>query len=312
MWPKDFSADRYTLTGWTLFVERLSRFLIGIKTGIQVILKDRLGALGLVIVTIFTIMAVAGPFIAPYGPFEVVRQADNRLPSLLSPNRTHWLGTTNQGMDVFSQLLHGAWVALLVGFLSGLGSVLLGTLIGLVSGYYGGWVDQIMMRATDIAFGLPFLPFALLVISVTSPSIWLIILLIIIFGWRNTSRVIRSQVLSLRERPFIWAARAAGTSHMKILFFQIGPNVLPYSFVYMAMGVAAGVMAEAGLSFIGFGDPNSQSWGMMLNAAFNAGAIRKAWWWVLPPGICLSFFVTGTFMITRAYEQMINPRLREV
>ena len=268
--------------------------------------------MGLALVTFFAVMALAGPLVAPFGPFEVVRNADNSIPFLVPPNSVNWLGTTSQGMDVFSQLLHGAWIAFMVGFLSALGSVFLGTCIGLFSGYYGGWVDQIMMRATDVAVGLPFLPFALLVISVTSPSVWLIILLIIIFGWRGTSRVIRSQVLSLRERPFVWAARAAGTGDLTILFFHIGPNVLPYSFVYMAMGVAGAVMAEAGLSFLGFGDPNTQSWGLMLNAAFNAGAIRKAWWWVLPPGISLSFFVTGTFMITRAYEQMINPRLREI
>jgi peptide/nickel transport system permease protein len=136
--------------------------------------------------------------------------------------------------------------------------------------------------------------------------------MVIFFLWRTTARVIRSQVLSLRERPFIWAARAAGASDWKILFFHIGPNVLPFSFLYMAIGVSAGVMLEAGLSFLGFGDPHVTSWGQMMNKAFHAGAMRNAWWWVLPPGICLSLFVTSTFMITRAYEKMINPRLREI
>jgi peptide/nickel transport system permease protein len=221
------------------------------------------------------------------------------------------LGTTNHGVDVFSQLLWGARIALVVGVLSALGSVLLGTLIGLLAGYFGGIVDEIIMRFTDIAYGIPFLPFALVVISIVQPSIGLIIILVIAFLWRTTARVIRSQVLTLRERPFVLAARAAGLSELAILFRHVAPNVLPLSFLYVAIGVQAGVMSEAALSFLGFGDPNVMSWGLMLNDAFRAGAMRSAWWWVLPPGICLSILVISTFMVTRAYEELVNPRLRK-
>jgi peptide/nickel transport system permease protein len=221
------------------------------------------------------------------------------------------LGTTNHGVDVFSQLLWGARIALVVGVLSALGSVLLGTLIGLLAGYFSGIVDEIIMRFTDIAYGIPFLPFALVVISIVQPSIGLIIILVIAFLWRTTARVIRSQVLTLRERPFVLAARAAGLSELAILFRHVAPNVLPLSFLYVAIGVQAGVMSEAALSFLGFGDPNVMSWGLMLNDAFRAGAMRSAWWWVLPPGICLSILVISTFMVTRAYEELVNPRLRK-
>jgi peptide/nickel transport system permease protein len=279
---------------------------------LQVVFHDRLGAIGLVLVVFFIVMAFVSPYMAPHGPFEVVYNADGSVARFVQPNFRNLLGTTNQGMDVFSQLLYGSRVALLVGVLSAMGSALVGTAIGLFSGYFGGWVDNILMRLTDIAFGIPFLPFALIVITVTTPSVWVTIILIILFMWRTTARVIRSQVLSLRERPFIWAARAAGTSELKILFFHIGPNVLPFSFLYAAIGVSAGVMLEAGLSFLGFGDPNVLSWGQMLNFAFNAGAMRNAWWWVVPPGLCLSLFVTAAFMITRGYEEVINPRLREI
>ena len=158
---------------------------------------------------------------------------------------------------------------------------------------------------------LPFLPFALVVISIVQPSIGLIIILVIAFLWRTTARVIRSQVLTLRERPFVLAARAAGLSELAILFRHVAPNVLPLSFLYVAIGVQAGVMSEAALSFLGFGDPNVMSWGLMLNDAFRAGAMRSAWWWVLPPGICLSILVISTFMVTRAYEELVNPRLRK-
>ena len=278
----------------------------------KVITEDNLGAIGLVLVFLFVGMAVLAPYVAPHGPFDVVYHPDKSVVRLVPPSLSNLLGTTNQGMDVFSQLLYGSRIALLVGVLSAIGSVLVGTLIGLFSGYYGRWVDQVLMRMTDVAFGIPFLPFALIVISVISPSLYIIILIITLFLWRTTARVIRSQVLSLRERPFIWAARAAGVSDLKIIFFHIGPNVLPFSFLYMAIGVSAGVMLEAGLSFLGFGDPHVLSWGQMLNSAFNAGAMRNAWWWVLPPGICLSLFVTSTFLITRAFEKMINPRLRDI
>jgi peptide/nickel transport system permease protein len=279
---------------------------------IKVITEDNLGAIGLVLVLLFVGMAILAPYVAPYGPFDVVYHPDQSVVRLVPPGLSNWLGTTNQGMDVFSQLLYGSRIALLVGVLSAIGSVLVGTLIGLFSGYCGRWVDQVLMRMTDVAFGIPFLPFALIVISVISPSLYILILIITLFLWRTTARVIRSQVLSLRERPFIWAARAAGVSDLKIIFFHIGPNVLPFSFLYMAIGVSAGVMLEAGLSFLGFGDPHVLSWGQMLNSAFNAGAMRNAWWWVLPPGICLSLFVTSTFLITRAFEKMINPRLRDI
>lgn len=280
--------------------------------GLRVIARYRSAMAGLILIVAFILLAVLAPIIAPYGPFEVVYEADGTVARLSPPTWRNWFGTTNQGMDVFSQILWGSRVALAVGLLSALGSVLLGTLIGLVSGYFGGWIDEVLMRATDVAFGIPFLPFALVVISFAQPSLALVILLVIFFLWRTTARVIRAQVLTLKTRPFVWAAKAAGAGHAKILFQHIAPHVLPLSFLYVAIGVQTGVMLEAALSFLGFGDPHVQSWGIMLNAAFRAGAMRSAWWWVLPPGLALSAFVMAIFMLTRAYEEILNPRLRTV
>jgi peptide/nickel transport system permease protein len=280
--------------------------------GLRVILRYPSGTAGLIVLAVFTILAIIGPLIAPHGPFEVVYGAGHAVLRLSPPTGPAWFGTTNQGMDVFSQVLWGTRSAFLVGLLSAAGSVLLGTFIGLIAGYFGGWIDEVLMRLTDVAFGIPFLPFAMVVISITKPSLGLVILLVIFFLWRTTARVIRAQVLSLRNRPFVWAARAAGASHARILLRHITPNVLPLSFLYAAIGVQSGVMLEAALSFLGFGDPNAMSWGVMLNAAFQAGAMRSAWWWVLPPGIALSLFVTSIFMITRAYEELLNPRLRAI
>jgi peptide/nickel transport system permease protein len=278
--------------------------------GLAVILSYPSGAAGLVIVLLFIAIAALAPLIAPYGAFEVVYNADHSVVRLSPPSWQNWFGTTNQGMDVFSQLVWGSRVALIVGLLSAVGSVVLGTLIGLVAGYFGGWIDEALMRMTDVAFSIPFLPFAMVVISIAKPSLGLVILLVVFFLWRTTARIIRAQVLTLKTRPFIWAARAAGAGDLQILFRHITPNVLPLSFLYMAIGVQTGVMLEAALSFLGFGDPNVLSWGIMLNAAFQAGAMRSAWWWVLPPGVALSLFVIAIFMITRAYEERLNPRLR--
>lgn len=277
---------------------------------LKVLGSDPTALVGLTLIAAFTLVAVLAPWIAPYGPFEVAYGPNGGVARLSPPSATSWFGTTNQGMDVFSQMIWGTRVAIVVGLLSALGSVILGTLIGLASGYFGGRVDDVLMRITDVAFGIPFLPFAMVVISIARPSLGLVILLVIFFLWRTTARVIRSQVLSLKERPFVWAARAAGASNFKILFRHIAPNALPLSFLYMAIGVQTAVMLEAALSFLGFGDPQVQSWGIMLNAAFGAGAMRSAWWWVLPPGLALSAFVMAIFMVTRAYEEILNPRLR--
>jgi peptide/nickel transport system permease protein len=280
--------------------------------GLRVIVAYPSGSAGLGVVALFVLLALLAPLVAPYGPFEVVYEGERSVVRLSPPTARNWFGTTNQGMDVLSQLVWGARIALVVGLVSALGSVLLGTLVGLCSGYFGGWVDEALMRATDVAFGIPFLPFAMVVVSIARPGIPLVILLVIFFLWRTTARVIRAQVLSLRARPFVWAARSAGAGHATILFRHIAPNVLPISFLYIAIGVQTGVMLEAALSFLGFGDPHVLSWGIMLNAAFQAGAMRTAWWWVLPPGLALSALVISVFMITRAYEEMLNPRLRAI
>jgi peptide/nickel transport system permease protein len=295
--------------------DRMRRTLTTLRhnlRGLGVIMSYPSGAAGLVVVLFFIAISLLAPLVAPYGAFDVVYNADHSVVRLSPPSWHNWFGTTNQGMDVLSQIIWGTRVALLVGLLSALGSVLLGTLVGLISGYFGGWIDEALMRLTDVAFGIPFLPFAMVIISIVKPSLGLVILLVVFFLWRTTARVIRAQVLSLKTRPFIWAARAAGAGHFAILFRHITPNVLPLSFLYIAIGVQTGVMLEAALSFLGFGDPNTMSWGIMLNAAFQAGAMRTAWWWVLPPGVALSAFVISVFMITRAYEELLNPRLRMV
>ncbi|MGD9827963.1 MAG: ABC transporter permease [Hyphomicrobiaceae bacterium] len=296
----------------TGFGRRIGRLLGGFTSSLATIASYPTGAAGLAIIAFFVVLALSAPWVAPHAPFDVLTGESKQLLRLKPPSAAAPFGTTNQSMDVFSQVIWGSRIALLVGLTAAVGSAVLGTLIGLFSGYFGGRTDDILMRITDVAFGIPFLPFALVILSITGPSLAIIVTLIVCFLWRTTARVVRSQVLTLRQRPFIWAARAAGTSEIKILFVHIAPNVLPLMFLYMAIGVQAGVMLEAALAFLGFGDPNLISWGRMLNLAFKAGAVRTAWWWVLPPGLSLSLFVIAIFMVTRAYEEALNPRLRQM
>jgi len=170
-------------------------------------------------------------------------------------------------------------------------------------------VDDVLMRLTDIVFGIPFLPFAVVLVALLRPSIWNIVLTISCLLWRTTARVIRSQVLSLRERPFVRAARVAGASDLRIMYVHLLPNVMPMSLLYVAFGVAWAVLAEASLSFLGFGDPRMVSWGQMLYAAYISGSIRHAWWSVVPPGLCITLFTASVFLIGREYERVVNPRL---
>ncbi len=273
------------------------------------ILRDPLGAVGVIILSCFILISVFAPAIAPYGPFEHVRQSNGTLMRLSPPSRTNPLGTNNQGQDILSQVVFGSRMALVIGALSALLATLIGTNIGLIAGYYGGWIDEVLMRLTDVAFGIPFLPFALILVALLGPSNWNVVLVISLLLWRTTARVIRSQVLTLKQRPFILAARAAGASDFRLMYIHTVPNILPFAFLYLAFGVAWGVMTEASLSFLGFGDPQTISWGRMLYTAFAAGAMREAWWWVISPGAAISLLVVSSFLVTRAYEEVLNPRL---
>jgi peptide/nickel transport system permease protein len=277
----------------------------------QLLVADGPGLVGLLLLGFFALIAVFGLELAPYDPIEIQYLADNTMARVDPPSARYWFGTTTHGRDVFSQTLSGARVAVVVGFLSALATVFIGTNIGLFAGYYGGWLDSVLMRLVDISYGIPFLPFAIILVSLLGPSIWNIILVITLLFWRTTARVIRAQVLSLKERPYIWSARAAGASRLYIMYRHILPNVLPLVLLYTALSVGGSVLTEAGLSFLGFGDPNYPSWGTMLNQAFRAGAARTAWWWILPPGISLSLFVVATYMVGRAYEVVVDPRLRK-
>jgi peptide/nickel transport system permease protein len=276
----------------------------------KIIRKNPMSAFGVAVLAAFCLVAVFAPLLVPYDPLAY-NYVDGQLARLHLPSRAFWLGTTYYGQDVLSQVIIGSRVALIVGFIAAVFLSFIGTNVGLIAGYFGGRLDSFLMRVTDIAFGIPFLPFAVVLIALTRPSIWNIIFTISCLMWRTTARVIRSQVLSLKERPFIKAAKVSGASDLRIMYVHILPNVLPMSFLYVALGIAWATLTEASLSFLGFGDPRMISWGQILYYAFITGAARSAWWVILPPSICITLFVISAFMVGQAYEELVNPRLRK-
>ncbi|MFQ5909405.1 MAG: ABC transporter permease subunit [Thermoplasmata archaeon] len=242
-----------------------------------------------------------GEYLAPLSPTWMVE-----VPS----GNTYWLGTDNQGRDLYSQWMWGTRVALTVGLLAAFFSISIGVIIGLVAGYTGGKVDSVLMRFTDVILVLPGLPLVIILAAVLGAGIWNIILVISIVGWPGTARVIRSEVLSLKERPFIDSARVTGASNIRIMFKHIAPNVLPLAFLYMTFAVSGAILTEAALSFIGLGDANTPSWGQMLQLIQQSNVLGS-WWWLLPPGLGITFLSLAFYLIGRGYEQIVNPRLRQ-
>jgi len=282
-----------------------------LQTLVVVAQRDRFALAGLVIYLVFFVLALLAPAVAPYPPLELNYLPDGEVAANLAPSASHMLGTTNLGRDVFSQLLYGSRAALVVGFVAALGVVILGTIVGLFAGYFGGWVDTVLMRAADVAFGIPFLPMAIVLVAFLGPSIWNVVLVMTLLLWRDTGRIIRAQVLSLRERSYVEAARVLGASHLRTMFVHIAPNVLPLSFLYGSLAIGWAILTEASISFLGFGDPNVISWGFMLQDAYNSQALaRQAFYWFVPPGVCIMLAVMAGFFISRGYEELLFPRLR--
>jgi len=296
---------------------RLRRYMSKVQDQLEILTQDTLFNFASVVLLFFSAIAVFAPFIAPYRPQERLYKDDGVLidqwaePSLLSEESTQLLGTTAQGYDIFSQLIYATRPALIVGFLAAALTVSVGTTVGLIAGYYGGKVDQVLMRIVDFAYGLPLLPTVIVFVAIIGPSFQNIVLGIVLLQWRGSARVIRSQVLSLRERPFVKAAKITGASDLRIIGKHIAPNILSLSFLYASFAIGWAILTEAGVSFLGLGDPNRVSWGTMLQSARANSAIAEgAWWWFIPPGVCISLVVLSGFLIGRAYEEIVQPELR--
>jgi len=292
---------------------RIDLFKSEFKTNWALFKRNKLGLLGLGLLIFFGLMALVSPLMPMINEmYKPMSGVDPEIFWSTPPSQRHLLGTDFMGRDILSQLMYGAQIAFVIGITAALASVIIGTVIGLIAGYFGKVIDTLFMRLADIVLTLPSLPLIIIIAAaIGKQSIWIIILIIALLGWPSTARVIRAQTLSLKERPFIEAARVAGAGDMRIIFCHIAPNILPLAFLYMTFGVTGAILTEAGLSFIGLGDPSVVSWGMMLQWCFTTGHTFRALYWILPPGLCISLLTFAFYLLGRALDEVINPRLKE-
>jgi peptide/nickel transport system permease protein len=272
----------------------------------QLLLGTKRGRFGLAVVGLFTFLAIFGRLVAPADP-----QASS-IDVLAGMSGSHLLGTTENGEDVLSQLLVGARVSILVGFAAALISAVLGAAVGLVGGYFGGWTDRVLDALENWFLVIPTLPLMVVLARLLSPSLLVLILVIGLTSWAGTGRIVRAQVLTLKERPFVERARALGARDGYIIRTHVLPNTLPLIFANTVLIVAVAILSEASLAFLGLGDPTKVSWGTMLENAFSAGAPSAgAWWYVIPPGLCITLLVLAVALLGYLFEEHVNPRLRE-
>jgi peptide/nickel transport system permease protein len=264
------------------------------------------GRIGIAVIGISVFVAIFGSLLAPYNPTA------SSLDVLAPPSWDHWLGTTENGSDVFSQILVGARVSIVVGFAAALISAVLGAAVGLAGGYFGGWVDGVLDPLENWFLVIPTLPLMIVLSRLLNPSLTVLIVVIGLTSWAGTGRIVRAQVLTLRERAFVERARALGAGDGYIIRTHILPNTLPLIFANTVLIVAVAILSEAALSFLGLGDPTRISWGTMLENAFQSGAPSAgAWWYVIPPGLCITVLVLAVSMLGYLFEEYVNPRLRD-
>ena len=274
------------------------------------ILRDPWALTGLVIYLAFILVAVFADVIAPFDPTEILFTPSMQLAASLPPDAAHPLGTTNLGRDVFSQLVLGTRPSLVVGFMAAAAVAVIGTLAGLFAGYFGGWVDRLLMRLADVMLGMPFLPFVIVLAALLGPSLQNVVLAVAVLLWPNAARVIRSQVLVLAGRGYVEAARVGGAGELRIMLLHVAPAVLPLSFLYGSIAVGWAILTQASIAFLGFGDSNMISWGTMLQDAYASQALSRAqYFWFVPPGICIVLVVLAGFLISRGYEDLLFPKL---
>lgn len=269
---------------------------------------NKAGVFGLAFLGVITVLAILAPVISDESGLDVTKATGG---SLNPPSGEFWLGTEIDGRSVLLMTFWGARISLLVGFSAAFLSVLIGTIIGIAAAHFGGWVAGLLLRFTDFFLVLPSLVLAVALASVLEQGTMTVIIAIGVTAWPSTARLVRAQTLTIESRPYIERSKALGGGHLHIIGKHVLPGVMPLVLANTTLVVGNAVIADATLAFLGVGNPNTISWGAMLQAALNNGAISKgAWWNLLPPGIAIVVVVLAFTLVGRALETVLNPRLK--
>jgi peptide/nickel transport system permease protein len=274
----------------------------------QLLLSNRRAQAGFGIIFIFAVLAFGAPIVAPYSPYAFPAPGRPYAP----PGRNFLLGTDYLGEDVLSEIIYGGRVSMTVGIIVAILSTSFGTLVGVLAGYYGKVVDEGLMRATDIVLILPPLPLMIILAAYLGPSLETVVFVLTVTTWPLVARVVRSQTLSLKERPFTDSERVAGASDFRIITKLLIPNLATIIAANAVLMVTTAIVGEASLDFIGLGDITVVSWGTMLYWAQSYAIFNGAWWWVLAPGICIVLVGLGFVLISVSIEDVFNPKLRSL
>jgi peptide/nickel transport system permease protein len=266
--------------------------------------RNRLAVVGLTVILIIVSVAIAAPIVAPYDPFVI-----DVYNVISPPTSAHLLGTDDLGRDVLSRMIWGSRISLAVGFVAVGISITIGIIIGALAGFYGKAVDAVLMRFVDIMLCFPTLFLILAVIAIIGPSIWVIMVIIGTTSWMDVARLVRAEILTLKERDFVAAARAVGASDFRIIFRHILPNALSPVFVSATLGVAGAILLESGLSFLGLGvQPPDASWGNILTSGKDYITVG-AWWLSFFPGMAILFTVLSYNLVGEGLRDATDPRL---
>ena len=267
--------------------------------------RHRVAMVGLAILTLLTLAAIFAPAIAQQDPYRTQLSAIRKPPSA-----AHWLGGDSSGRDVWARLLYAGRVSLSVGLVAVGIYTLIGMLLGALAGYYGGWIDSLIMRVADIVLSFPSLIIIITVVSILGPSIYNVMLVIGLLGWPPIARILRGLFLSLRERDFVLAGRTIGSSNRRLIFKHLLPNALAPIIVAATFGIAAAILLEAGLSFLGLGvQPPTPSWGNMLTDAQSLTVLESMPWLWIPPGIMIALAVLSINFIGDGLRDALDPYL---
>lgn len=279
--------------------------IVAASSVVKAVLRTWPARIGLAVLAVFLLVALFGGVLAPYPTTPTSGKI------FAPPSGSHLLGTDDAGVDVFSLLLHGARVSLIVGFASALVAMVVGGTVGVLTGYFGGRTDSILMRVADYFLVIPDVPLMVVMAALFGRSLFNIVFIIALIYWASTARLIRAQTRSVRERVFVRRARAIGAGHLRVLLQHVVPQIVPLLIANTVLQIALGIYAETFVTFLGLGDPEAISWGSILEDAFKASAqTNGAWWAIIPPGLCVTVVVLGFTLVGQTVEEELNPRLR--